>query len=485
MLLNNILNKKRYGHVISLGYNCEVSFQFFLKYHFVESSLFAWVNAVDCNRLIMALQDLDVLTSKGFRKSGVMYEDIATGIFFHGKNMGTEDAEKEELKNRVLHLKDKFLETAQDGKKNVYIFKYPSMKSDAKKVHKEIVLLYETLSKIIKNDFDLLIILEKDFCLDLKFDIPNLYIRRVDFFTPEERVTSEPYDRKGFNKIFSEFNPNFKLPKTKRFKFEEEIDIKKEGKSQNVMYDLVFSLGAACSCAQTLVGANLRQFSAPFDWLWGGDFLDRVRIFTSDFDRFIRKEDLIKCHYNNGDQNNLCDVYKNEYTGLVLNHDFQAGIPLEESYPAVKEKYDRRINRLLQTIQKAKSVLIVYIETPDAKIHSSDDEILSGMQQIHRKYPDKKIDLLYLKNDSGMRPKQFTKESLSENIVKIVANYKSQKTDALSYAVDASFLIHLLSGYHLNIPFSELVKRRVLAFLIRCIPFKFLRKKLRKKYHVK
>ena len=57
------------------------------------------------------MQNLDILTSKGLKKSGVMYEDIATGIFFHGKNMNTEEEEKEELKNRILHLKDKFLKT--------------------------------------------------------------------------------------------------------------------------------------------------------------------------------------------------------------------------------------------------------------------------------------------------------------------------------------------------------------------------------------
>lgn len=253
----------------------------------------------------------------------------------------------------------------------------------------------------------------------------------------------------------------------------------------NKQYDLVFSLGAACSCASTLIGANLRQFSSPFDWLWGSDFLGRVKILTSNFEHFLVKEDLIAWHYNNGDSKNLCDVYKNEYTGLVLNHDFPADVPLEKSYPDVLEKYNRRIKRLLQKIQQAKSVLIVYIETPDAKVHSTDGEIRLGWQQIHQKYPDKKIDLLYLINDNKMYPKHVIKQNLSENIIKVVANYKSQKTDALSYAVDSTFLVALLSEYHLNIPFAQKLKIMFLKYIIRCIPFKFLRKKLRKKYHVK
>lgn len=242
-------------------------------------------------------------------------------------------------------------------------------------------------------------------------------------------------------------------------------------------YDLVFSLGAACSCASTLIKANLRQFSSPFDWLFGSDFISRCKILVSDFERFLEEKDL---EYSYSERSISCDAYYNKYNKLTFNHDFEAKKELKETYPSVKEKYDRRINRLLQTIQKAKSVLIVYIETPDAKIHSSDDEILSGMQQIHRKYPNKKIDLLYLINDASLAPKQLKKENLSEHIIKIVSNYKDQSASAVSYAVDHFFLLNLLSDYSVKIPF----KKVLLTYGIRCIPFKFLRKKLRKKYHV-
>lgn len=213
---------KKYGHIISLGYNCEVSFQFFLKYHFVESSLFAWVNAVDCVHIINALENLSALISKGFKKAPPMYEDIATGIFFHAKEYQNDsEAEiQDELRNRILYLKDKFLKTANDGKKNLYIFKYPPVKRSEKLVRGDILKLYDTLSNMVSNDFDLLIILSYDMYPELTFDVPNIYVRRVRFFTPENAVTDKPYDKKHYGKIFSEFRPNFKLQKTKRFKFE-------------------------------------------------------------------------------------------------------------------------------------------------------------------------------------------------------------------------------------------------------------------------
>lgn len=54
----------------------------------------------------------------------------------------------------------------------------------------------------------------------LSFDIPNLFIRRIDFYMPVDRVTSKPYDKKSYGRIFSEFRLAFKLPETKKFKFE-------------------------------------------------------------------------------------------------------------------------------------------------------------------------------------------------------------------------------------------------------------------------
>lgn len=223
------LDVKKYDHVISLGYNCEVSFQFFKKYKFVESSLFAWVNTETCQNLINALKHPDLLLSRGLREVEPMWLDIATGISFHGKTKrdGLETTEeiKQELISRIAYLKEKFFRTASDGKKNLYVFKYPPITpvaglDTADRLHSDINWLYEALKDIIKNDFDLLIILEKKTFPEISFDCGNLFVRYVDFYTPADRVTSKPYDKKSYDRIFSEFRPAFKLPKTKHFKFE-------------------------------------------------------------------------------------------------------------------------------------------------------------------------------------------------------------------------------------------------------------------------
>ncbi|NCB49140.1 MAG: hypothetical protein EOM53_00445 [Alphaproteobacteria bacterium] len=222
---------RKYGHIISLGYNCEISFQFFLKYHFVESSLFAWVNCLNVDNLIYALSHLDKVCSGEIKNIKPMWKCENTGICFHGKtsmkiminNLSAQilKEDKEELLSRVSYLKNKFIQTSSDGKKNLYIFKYPS--KEESDITEKINLLYEKLDNLVENEFDLLIILENDFCSKIQENVfnPHIFIRRVDFFTKEEDVTSKENDFKHYKKIFKEFRPDFKQKKKKKFKFEE------------------------------------------------------------------------------------------------------------------------------------------------------------------------------------------------------------------------------------------------------------------------
>ena len=198
----------------------------------------------------------------------------------------------------------------------------------------------------------------------------------------------------------------------------------------------------------------------------------------------VEKKDLVDYHCNNEDTRNPCDVYKNEYTKLILNHDFPTGMTLDESHPMVAEKYKRRITRLLNNISNAESVLVVYIETPITKEHATNEDILTGWKQINDKYPNKKIDLIYFMNDTGLAPKQCKKENLSENIIKITANYKSQKPNVVSYAVDKHVLHSVLKYYRLSMPLAYRAKRLLWTFFIKLIPISLIRKKLKRKLHL-
>ena len=245
-IMRNIINKIRaifglkpqryYGHIISLGHNCEASFQFFKKYHFSESSLFAWCACANINTLINAINNLDMVGTGNFKPVNRMWQCQNTKIFFHGKGKQKEwknnpsqeffDNDLKELKSRLAHLRQKFIETGKDGKKNLYIYKCSTNEErlPQETLVSHIYHLYETIREKCSNPFDLLIVLEKDILTDIEqvSDNPHIFIRRVDFFTDPEHVASAPSDTHGWNRIFSEFRPDFKLPKRKRYKFEDE-----------------------------------------------------------------------------------------------------------------------------------------------------------------------------------------------------------------------------------------------------------------------
>ena len=209
-----------------------MSFQFFKKYGFVESSLFAWANVENIDNLINALNNIDLIGSGKLENINPMWQCFNTGICFHGKapihiwkNNPTQEIitkDKNELLERLNYLKAKFINSANDGKNNLYIFKYFIYKNDSKNILNKINELFKVLKKIVSNNFDLLVVFEKKFCPEINLiQNDNIMIRTVDFFTPEENVTSQNNDKKNWNKIFSEFRPNFKLQKKKTFKFED------------------------------------------------------------------------------------------------------------------------------------------------------------------------------------------------------------------------------------------------------------------------
>lgn len=249
-------------------------------------------------------------------------------------------------------------------------------------------------------------------------------------------------------------------------------------------YDLIFSIGAACSCTRSLRFSHLQNYSYPFDWLFGSSFKGRVEILISDFKRYIEKSDLEDIHITNNDKSNLCEVYYNKYNDITFNHDFPANLPFEKAYEIVRNKYDRRISRLLSKINTSKSILIVYIETPDCTNKLDDNNILfEALENLKNKYPDKTINILYFYQNSSMNHKEFIEEIKTNEITKVVGNYKGIWENAPSYEVDGDFFKNYLKQFRLNMPVSYKIKRTVTKILINLIPIKNIRKNLRIKNH--
>lgn len=246
-------------------------------------------------------------------------------------------------------------------------------------------------------------------------------------------------------------------------------------------YDIVFSIGEACSCSSSLRASDLQEASYPLDWVFGEDFIGRCKILASEFRDYINKEDL---EYTYSERSIKCKAYHNKLNDLTFNHDFLENVPFDEMYDKVFEKYQRRINRVLDKIKNSKKILIVYIETPVLNHEIiSDEDIIRGVDIVLNKFKkeDNTIDFLYMQNTKG----EYKEKLIKENILKIECDYKDHNSD-IDFVVDFKVLKKVLKNlYKLKVPRFYYFNKKIKKFLVNFVPKKALRHKLRVKYHLR
>lgn len=198
-------------------------------------------------------------------------------------------------------------------------------------------------------------------------------------------------------------------------------------------YDFVFSLGAACSCSSCLRNANLQFASYPFDWLYGSNIKDRAALLCHGFEGWLDKDALV-C-VGKREHPLPCDIYRNTKTGIVFNHDFPLGEDFDKAYIEVNEKYDRRIQRLIEGINSAKRVLAVYITSPDD--NNTDSQILIDTKELlDNTFGKDKIDLLFMYSEPGLSIDDAEIVVPQKGIKAISFDYSCKDEKAESYAVD-------------------------------------------------
>ena len=161
-------------------------------------------------------------------------------------------------------------------------------------------------------------------------------------------------------------------------------------------YDFLFSIGSACTCTDMMRRCNLQDKSYPFDWLWGSDFVSRCDYLINDFKDWFNKEDF---ELEFMTSNTKHAVWKNRRTQLVYNHDFiENSSNIEDSYLPVKEKYDRRISRLLTNLNNSSRIAIIYLERPNGqdKPASEIDTVNCWLKILNKFGANKQIDIYYI-----------------------------------------------------------------------------------------
>ena len=156
-------------------------------------------------------------------------------------------------------------------------------------------------------------------------------------------------------------------------------------------FDFICSLGSSCLCATSLRDAGLRLSSGPFDWLLGPGMRDRVELVARDFEGWLEPGDFEFLGNPNKFEH---DSYRNVKTGYKFSHDFDIGKPFEESFPAVREKYLRRIARFYERVRASRRVLLVWLENPMTDDRPTDEDVRASLGALAAKFPGVSVELL-------------------------------------------------------------------------------------------
>ena len=208
-------------------------------------------------------------------------------------------------------------------------------------------------------------------------------------------------------------------------------------------YDLVVPLGFACSCSQTLRQAGLQLASFPWDWVGTPPPIFRCRTICSDFKDWMNLEDLKWAGRN--------DTYgheevRNVRTGLIIMHDFVQGVSIEEQYPAITEKYTRRIARLDRLLKSSKSVLLVTIDTPVSPAPVSPEEGRKSIEIMSEKYPNAKFDFLIVNLETGRSLENRIDETPLPEVRRIAFDFKCYAPDAPVFGIEVKMIADFLKG---------------------------------------
>lgn len=225
-------HRRTFAQIAILGFNCDPAFRFYRRWGFLDSSLFAWANSIDLTTLAAAIRNLDRLGTGAFtfHAPSRMWRCEESRVYFHGRMKAAlpgcpapTDAElvedREELRSRLAHLREKFVRYATNGTPTLFVYRLGD-EAALPGLAGKIAALERALDGLGARNRTLLLVCRRE-DLHLMPPGPNRVFRAVGKFNPPDKVTNpRKGDTAGWNRIFTEFAPAVVLPKRHKFKFE-------------------------------------------------------------------------------------------------------------------------------------------------------------------------------------------------------------------------------------------------------------------------
>ena len=161
------------------------------------------------------------------------------------------------------------------------------------------------------------------------------------------------------------------------------------------MGSVYISLGSTCGVAYQLQKINPVRLYLPFDWVKTVKFASIRTILEEGFESFgshdkltlVRDSDKHPVLKDADDDINQLEnfrsgtsksfVYENQELSITFFHDFD----LDDCYPQFKEKYQRRFNRLYETLQSGSHIIFIRDEhKPHNLTAESIDDLVSWLK---------------------------------------------------------------------------------------------------------
>jgi hypothetical protein len=126
-------------------------------------------------------------------------------------------------------------------------------------------------------------------------------------------------------------------------------------------YDGIFSLGDLCLASFQLQKNNLRLYSGVLDWMGSPQLSDVNRLLMNRFYGFMELENLRVV----GNANEEMLLVLDEAYQFLSNHDFsntQNTHTHLATFPEVKQKFNRRVQRFLDKLDNSQRILFIRTE---------------------------------------------------------------------------------------------------------------------------
>ena len=163
-------------------------------------------------------------------------------------------------------------------------------------------------------------------------------------------------------------------------------------------YDFAISLGYNCEIANSLISCNARNMSYPFDWIFSKMWKIN-ELFRNRFLNFFARNMLIESRYTG-------NPARDKDAGVTYVHDGKCSYLQNDDnfYNVQKAKYDRRVSRLLNILDK--DVKILFIRLCNEDTH---DEHIEFTKVMSKYYPTCNYKLLVINMDSTVQTYEIDK----------------------------------------------------------------------------